>query len=265
MIEHDLDIHLPTVEDMFTPPQQVCFVTKNASLKKAWTIMRCYGFSQLLVVNQKPSTDELKYSQVIGCFSWESFAVVAMRDGGGYFVENSIEPFVERKESGKFVCVRYDEPVIDVAKKLQDHEYVIAKDDKDVVRAFVTPYDISRLYLDLVKPYSDLQKVEIYLRKITSRIPQEKIVECLQNHYKENFKSEFDPGRLEYSDYIILLKKNWIQGLPFDKDFFLESLDQIRQLRNDVMHFNKALSADEVSFISNFGRLLQESVDFFAP
>ena len=178
MIDRDLDIHLPTVKDIFTPPQEVCFVTKSASLKKAWTIMRSYGFSQLLVVNQKPSTDDLKYSQVIGCFSWESFAVVSIRDGQNYSVDDSIEPFIERKESGKFVCVRYDEPVIDVAMKLQDHEYVIAKDDNDVVRAFVTPYDVSKLYLDLVKPYSELQKVEIFLRKMINRIPQEKIVEC---------------------------------------------------------------------------------------
>lgn len=260
MIDRDLDIHLPTVKDIFTPPQEVCFVTKSASLKKAWTIMRSYGFSQLLVVNQKPSTDDLKYSQVIGCFSWESFAVVSIRDGQNYSVDDSIEPFIERKESGKFVCVKYDEPVIDVAMKLQDHEYVIAKDDNDVVRAFVTPYDVSKLYLDLVKPYSELQKVEIFLRKMINRIPQEKIVECLQNHYKTDFKNGINSDRLEYSDYIILLKKNWIQDLPLDKDCFLESLDRIRQLRNDVMHFNKTLSEEEVSFLSNFGGMLQECV-----
>jgi len=260
--EQEFKIDLPSVANMFTPPQDVCFVTKADSLKKAWTIMKVHGFSQLLVVKQKPTGDTM-YNQVVGCFSWESFAFAAVRLGKDFSLEHPIEPFVEKIGSGKFVRVEYTEPVIDVAKKLQDHEYVIATDADGRVKAFITPYDVSKMYFDLVKPYSELQKIELCLKSMVQKIPSDKIDAYVRKNCKENGGEVKDSSRLVYGDYKSLFESEWLQDWPFDKKVFLEQLNEVQKIRNKVMHFEfktKTLEEDEIMLVSRFGNMLQDYI-----
>ena len=270
MNEQEFKLDLPTVADMFRPPQDVRFVTVKDSLKTASTVMRMHNFSQLLVVKQTPTKSKDKcgvhYDQVVGCFSWESFAQAAIQLGSGFSLETQIEPFVDKKGSEKFVCVKYTEPVIDVALKLQNHEYVIAVDERDFVKAFVTPYDISKLYLELVKPYSELQKIELILKKIVEKISPEKkkacLLECRQDDSEEIVR-RFDSNCFTFGDYKVLLEHEWNPDISLDKAYFFKCFREIIGLRNDAMHFNRALKDSEIALISGFGKILRDYIDFF--
>lgn len=270
MNEQEFKLDLPTVADMFRPPQDVCFVTVKDSLRKASTVMRMHDFSQLLVVKQTPTKSNVKcdvhYDQVVGCFSWESFAQAAIQLGSNFSLDSSIESFVEKKGSEKFVCVKYTEPVIDVALKLQNHEYVIAVDEGDFVKAFVTPYDISKLYFELVKPYSELQKIEFLLKKIVEKIPLEMkkaYLQGCQNDDAEEIMKRCDSNCFTLGDYKVLLEQEWNPDITIDKTYFFKCFRDVIGLRNDAMHFNRALNETETALISGFGKILRDYIDFF--
>ena len=70
---------------------------------------------------------------------------------------------------------------------------------------------------------------------------------------------------LAMGDYQRILENptNWAKlGWPLDRPTFVRRLDELRELRNDIMHFNPdPISADAIDKLRNVLRLLREYGD----
>ena len=149
-------------------------------------------------------------------------------------VEDFIEPI---EDSSKFLIVETSEMVTDVAKKLMDREYVVAYDKKDTIYGFITAYDIAKLYLDMVMPYIDVQKIEVSLREILKHLPLDEIREASKTSGHDRPFDKIE--EMEFSEYETVFRRKWdALGLRDDMEDFLATLRTVRQIRNKIMHFN---------------------------
>ena len=69
------------------------------------------------------------------------------------------------------------------------------------------------------------------------------------------------PSDLSMGEYLRLIENpdNWSKlAIKVDRRVFIEKLDEIRRIRNDVMHFDPdGISPNEVKVLRDFARLMQ--------
>ena len=248
-----------TISDIFDPPQETECVLGEDSLKTAMTSMTTYMYSQLLVVRKKVN-GKIKKSQLLGCISWNSIGTTLLNQDVDLdtHVKNFLEPV---DDPSKFLLVRTDENISDVAKKLMEQEYVIAYDENEDIQGFITAYNIAKLYLDMVMPYTEIQKIEVALREIlSSRLSFEDIKEASKTSEHDR---EFDSvEKMMFSEYITVFRKRWdALNLRFDKNVFVNSLETIREIRNRIMHFNMGkMTPNEQKVLTGFGNMVMPLV-----
>lgn len=244
------------ISDIFDPPQENESILGDKPLLAAISRMTSRKFSQLLVVKQKIN-GQIKKSQVLGCVSWNSIGKAINEQGVD--LNSPVKNYLELvNSSSKFLFVKSDETITDVAKKLMEQEYVVAYDSNDTILGFITAYDIAKLYLDMVMPYTDIQKIEMALRKILSK--RLSIDEIKAASKTEGHDREFDDvKKMEFSEYITVVRKKWdALGIRDDKDEFLSSLEEIRRIRNKIMHFNaEKISSGEQKLLNGFGEKIE--------
>ena len=247
-----------TISDIFNPPQESEYVLAQDTLRTAVSKMTSHGYSQLIVV-KRGGKGNIKKPYVLGCISWNSIgSILRNKDiDMNAPVKDFLEPI---EDSSKFLLVNISEMVTDVAKKLMDREYVVAYDDSDSIRGFITAYDIAKLYLDMVMPYTDIQKIEISLRKILKRLPIEDVREASKTSGHDRSFDKIE--EMEFSEYETVFRKKWDElGLRNDMEEFLESLRTIRQIRNKIMHFNaEKISPEDQELLTAFGRKLEKLI-----
>lgn len=143
------------ISEFFTPPQETECVLANKELRSALEAMDDNNFSQLLVIknNLKNGKHPIK-SNVQGCISYDSICKKLMVED--ICLEAHVKDFLEQDD--KILWVESNKYISDVAKQLKEHEYVIVVGEDSTILGFVTAYDISKLYLDMVTPYSLIEK-----------------------------------------------------------------------------------------------------------
>lgn len=74
-----------------------------------------------------------------------------------------------------------------------------------------------------------------------------------------------DASGLSFGDYVRILEKPelWKKiNLPFDQAMFVKQLDEIRNVRNQLMHFNpNGIAAEDLQKLREFARWLQKIQD----
>lgn len=217
--------------------------------------MTSHGYSQLIVVKRLVN-DCIMKSYVSGCISWDSIGRTLLEKDIDLdaLVEDFIEPI---EDSSKFLLVETSEMVTDVAKKLMDREYVVAYDKKDTICGFITAYDIAKLYLDMVMPYTDVQKIEVSLREILRRLPLDEIREASKTSGHDRPFDKIE--EMEFSEYETVFRRKWdALGLRDDMEDFLATLRAVRQIRNKIMHFNaEKMPQRDLELLAAFGEKLE--------
>ena len=69
-------------------------------------------------------------------------------------------------------------------------------------------------------------------------------------------------ANLSFGDYVRILQKQecWRKiGLPLDQKLFIKKLDEVRDIRNKVMHFNpNGLAPEDMGKLREFAGLLRQ-------
>jgi len=109
-----------------------------------------------------------------------------------------------------------------------------------------------------------LEQIESHIRLILN---EKFLVEELQT-----FSIESDNRKIEYIDdltfgeYIRIIEKkeNWIKlNLSIDRCFFIKQLDKVREIRNDIMHFNsEGITNEQRSDLYKMSNFLKELKKF---
>ncbi len=199
------------------------YVPPDATLQAAVTLMLYHDFSQLPVMQ---SSREVK-----GLVSWKSIGARLATGSPCACVRDCMEKHRE----------------ISLEASLFDAVRIIAEDDSVLVRAgdkticgIITAYDISAQFQQLAEPFLLLGDIENHMRYLVSRAFSKEELQAVKDP-TDSAQAIDDASDLTLGQYVRLLQKpgNWAKlKVELDGKQFIDWLDKVREIRNDVMHFD---------------------------
>lgn len=198
-------------------------VKPDDTVETAVTVMLSKDFSQLPVMQ---SDREVK-----GIVSWESL-------GKRLALGKSCD--VVRTCMDEPIVVPADTYIFQAVDQIVKSEYVLVRGEDNIITGIVTTADLSVQFKDLGEPFLLLGEIENYIRMMIS----EKFTKSELNDVKDPEDSTRDiqsPSDMTFGEYVRLLQnpQKWDKfGLKLDRKIFIDDLDRIREIRNDVMHFD---------------------------
>ncbi|MGT2438148.1 CBS domain-containing protein [Bradyrhizobium betae] len=198
-------------------------VRPDASLKEAVTLMMANDFSQLPVMTNERDTK--------GIVSWLSIGTRVVLGNRPSYVRDVMDIHHE---------IRADVSMFQAIPTIVQHGYVLVRGSDNRITGIVTASDLSLQFQQLAEPFLLLSEIENHVRALLGG-----------KFDKEDFSAVRDPsdsGRqvddvsdLTFGEYLRLLEneKHWEKlGLSLDRKTFCSTLDEVRIIRNDVMHFD---------------------------
>ena len=219
-------------------------VKPDEPISAATTKMRLHDYSQLPVMTSE--------RDVKGMISWKS---IGANLSLGRPCEN-VRQCMDRAE-----LIPKSTPLFDAIGKIAIHEYVLVQDTNKVITGIVTASDLSTQFMGLAGPFLLLGEIEGHLRHL---IRGKFTVEQMQvaSTPTEGGRPVEGTADLTLGGYHQLLsnRENWEElNLKIDRAEFAKQLDVVRNIRNDVMHFDPdGLSPTETRTLQNFARFLRD-------
>jgi CBS domain-containing protein len=238
----DLNVRLK-VGNMAAALSGVMAVSPNSTIAEAITKMLLNDFSQLAVLSGPRNPR--------GAVTWRSIAQ-AIHQKPDASLADALEPHVE--------VVPYDRDLFQVLPVLQQRGFVFVQNESKEIAGIVTTADVAQRYGDMATPFLQLGELDQTLRWILSRTFDLQNVKQLCN---KPAVTSFD--KLTIGDYQRVLenKEAWEKlGWPLDRAAFIARLEEIRFIRNKVMHFHPdPVPEDAVDKLQRFNTLLHQYRD----
>ncbi|AEB45396.1 CBS domain-containing protein [Micromonospora maris AB-18-032] len=240
--EESVDIGL-TLDNLFPHRMSLVSVAPTATFEEAITAMELNDYSQVAVLANSHT--------LYGSVSWESIAAAKHRDPGASFGDA-----IDRRARDR--VFDYDTRLLDVLSTLQQHGFIFVRDDQRKISGIVTAADVVRKYDETATPFFLIGEIDQELRHLIVNTFDEETVRQACGGAHLSFKSLETMTMAQYQ--AVLNNANcWEQlGWPLSRGLFIERLDEIRRIRNNVMHFNPdPVRASEMAKLRNFLRLIQ--------
>lgn len=200
-------------------------VKPDVPLAEAVTLMLYYDYSQLPVM---PNDRDVK-----GVISWNSIGARLATGAVGSRVRELMDAHIE---------IQDDVSLFDAIPVVVKNQYVLVRAASDRrISGIVTSSDLGLQFKQLAEPFLLLGEIENYIRHVIA-------VAAFSTDVLSQVKDPNDPDRvigsaadLTFGEYIRLLQSevHWATaGLPIDRAEFCKLLEEVRQIRNDVMHFD---------------------------
>ena len=213
----------------------------DATFDQAITLMRLNDYSQIAVLEGR--------HKLLGAVSWRSIADVRHRLPAAT-LRDAIAPAQEAK---------FDDELIDVLDRLYQHDFVLVRDERNVFAGIVTTADVASAYGSLATPFFLVGEIDRRLRWLIVQTFSTEEVARICDSSGLRIKTADDLG---FGDYEWLLQnpEHWERlGWPLDRSVFVQRLKEIREQRNDMMHFNPdPLPPEAVPKMRHFLKLLRE-------
>lgn len=238
--EDDLNVRL-TVGNL-SPLRGVESVGRNSPLVEAITKLSLNDFSQLAVLGG-PRT-------LLGAVTWRSSAL-ALQQNSDAGVAEALDRHVED--------VSYDRDLFDILPALQQRDFVFVRNETNEIKGIVTTADVAHRYGEMATPFFQLGELDQTLRWILSRTFD---IETVRSVCDKSIPS-FDRLTVGDSQRVLENREMWRSlGWPLDRSAFIERLEEIRLIRNKVMHFHSdPVPQDAVEKLGNFNKLLRNYRD----
>jgi len=245
----------PTVTDLNADPtyrigklasanRRPISVKPDALLSEATTLMLAHDYSQLPVMTTE--------RDVKGVISWTS---IGSRLALGIQCEHVCDCMVPAHE------VSAETYLFAAIDDIVRHQYALIRDSENLITGIVTTTDLGLQFRQLGEPFLILGEIENYLRRmIQDKYTIDELKEiCAPSDEGRDIQGVSD---LTFGEYLRLLEKpeRWNKlGLSISREPFIKQLDEIRQIRNDVMHFDPdGISEQDMETLRRFVRLMQE-------
>jgi predicted transcriptional regulator len=214
-------------------------------LSKAVFRMMQYDYSQLPIMSGE--------RDVKGIVTWRSI-------GARYSMGVACEKVNDCRDDAQ--VIDSNGTLFDAIPTIVKHGYVLIKDQKNrKLTGIVTASDLSLQFQQLAEPFILLREIELHIR----RLLQGKItVDDLKA-----FVSPDDPDRkpssiadLTFGEYVRLFQhpEIWRKlSLKIDKACLTAQLEDVREIRNDVMHFDPdPLTSKDLDILKATAKLMQQ-------
>ena len=223
--------------------QSVRSVPPDTTAKIALGLMQEHGFSQLPVVEK---------NSVLGMFSYRAFALEVANSDPKLDVNSlPVEDFLEHD---KPEYARLSDEFRELISTLDEKDSVVVSGPEDLI-AILTPMDVLRYLYSVANGFVLIEEIEVTLRAlIREALPDpETFSACVAMSLSLKYKDDKLPQCVEdmtFEEYIGLLRdgRNWQHFHPVfgsTRDRVRGKLEPIRNLRNDVFHFRRELSAED--------------------
>lgn len=218
-------------------------VKPEAPLSQATTLMLTHDFSQLPVM----TTDR----EVKGLISWQSIGSRLALGCNG----EQVNQFMDDAH-----VVSIETSLFDAINIVSEYEYVLVQAVDRTICGMVTATDLTFQFRNLAEPFLLIGEIENHVRRmIYGKFSAEEL---------QDVRNEDDPDRvvdsfagLTFGEYVRLVENEgrWLKlKLRIDRAEFVKRLDHVREIRNDVMHFDPdGLSEDDLGSLRDFSLFLR--------
>jgi predicted transcriptional regulator len=211
-------------------------------LSEAVTIMMRHDYSQLPVM----TTDrDLK-----GVVSWKTIgSKLALRQPCEFVRDCLEQPRVVGLEDSLFSAIRH----------ISDFDYVLVRAQDRTICGIVTATDFSEQFRQLGEPFLLIAEIENGIRKIIhGKFTAVELSEVKNPSDTERSVTAVD--HLTFGEYVRLLEneERWKKiDLALDRVEFVKSLRQIKNIRNDIMHFDpEGLDKEDLKILRDFAKFI---------
>lgn len=237
----ELDVGL-TLGNVRSALAGITGVNPNDSLAKAMTLMRLNDFSQLAVMTSPRS--------LTGAVTWRSIAKALAHDADARLVD-AIEPARDHP---------FDRDLVDALPELYLDEFVFVRDSVGQVSGIVTTADVVQLYGETATPFFIIGEVDHLLRGfISDEWTIDQVKEACDPEGRRTITSHDD---LTIGDYQRMLESPTrfdALGWPLDRSVFVKRLDEVREIRNSIAHFDPdPIEPQAVASLRKFLNLLRD-------
>lgn len=199
-------------------------VKRDNPVEVAITLMQLHGYSQLPVMSSTREVD--------GIISWESIAKAMIHCDQTATVRDCMNK--------DCTIIEHTTPLFKAVADVIDKGLVLVRNESKEICGLVTVTDIGKQFVRMSEPFLILEQIENHIRKmIDGRFTPEELQQIAHNSDDTRVVNTIND--LSFGEYVRLIQNttNWDKlGLNLDRKLFVEQLDQIRIIRNDVMHFH---------------------------
>lgn len=209
------------IGDLALARKTLVTVGEDDTLERAITLMLQREFSQLPIMQGD--------RKVKGVITWKSIAERVQIRGACRIVRD---------------C-RYDAQVVDSKSRFFDvipviarHGYVLVRGEDRRILGIVTTGDLGAQLQETAEPFLLVREIELNLRQIlNAKVNEEDLAQLNHN----NGKALTCMADATLGDYVYLLENPTIWSrldLKVDRKAFVNQIDRVRAIRNDLMHFD---------------------------
>ena len=206
-------------------------IKRDEPLSKALTQMLLNDFSQLPVMqNERTAT---------GFISWKTIGEKLILSDSLSDLENKV---VSDFMSDDIVIVTKNETIFSALTQISKNDFLLIKESTNnpIITGIVTINDLNDQFHMLEKPFVLISEIENGIRQLLDKInlTNEELEAAKNPNSSKKIESIAD---LSFGDYHALLSKPEIWerlSLNLDRKEFIDTLDDIREIRNDIMHFD---------------------------
>jgi CBS domain-containing protein len=217
-------------------------ITPDAPLQQAVTQMLAKNFSQLPVMTTP--------RDVKGLVSWKSIGSrLALK-----------RPCASVKDCMEDVIVlRSDEPLLQAITTISEHDCVLVQAVDKTICGIVTATDLTDQFRLLAEPFLLVGEIERGIRHVLHG--KFSVQELEQAKHPDDDREVTALADLTLGEYVRFLQDpaRWNKiNLAIDRAEFSSSLERVRDLRNEVMHFDPGgLEPSDIDFLREFATFLR--------
>jgi CBS domain-containing protein len=220
-------------------------VGQDDTLKKAVTMMLQNDYSQLPIMHGE--------REVKGMISWKSIASRYAIGGECCKVQNCREDAQVVDGNGR---------LFDAIPTIVKHGYVLVRDSQNrKIMGIVTASDLSLQFQQLAEPFLLLREIELHIRQLL----QDKVLSEDLDWLAAADTTSPRPNSisdLSFGGYIRLVQRPevWERlALNIDQSSLTKQLEDVRQIRNDVMHFDPdPMTTQQLDVLKNSSKFMQQ-------
>jgi len=226
-----------------TANKDVTYVAPTDGLDKAITLMLTHDFSQLPVMTSP--------RDVKGMVSWKTIGSRLALGKQCLQCKDFMEPAQILSE---------EVSLLEAVNVIANHDYVLVQKTDKLIGGLVTASDFSSQFRTMSEPFLLVGEIENGIRHLLHGKFNNKELQAARIE-SEGTRSVNGPSDLTFGEYVRLLEadQNWKKlGVQIDRVEFLRQLNRVREIRNDVMHFDPdGLDPDEKKFLTEFAQFLK--------
>jgi CBS domain-containing protein len=218
-------------------------VRPEHNLQRAMSLMMQHDFSQLPVIDN--------VFALVGVVSWDSIARM--------YATGTHHDLAQATEVGNCLVAEISTPLSTVLPWIGKEGYCLVRDSQGQLKGIVTASDVAIQFEELSRPFFTIGRIERCLRERLGPIftPQE-IQNAGARHRGQPSQSV---EHLMFSGYAKLIKdpEDWkrLNWHGIDHDEFVHHLRKTGNIRNEVMHFDRALDSTSYEVLTRFAEMVK--------